>query len=104
MRASIQVANFTWPGGDPAIGSTLAEIGRAADEGGFDTLWVMDHFFQLEPMLGKAEVAIPLSASLISAASSSSTSPGRPICAGVTPTWSTPRPASAVASAADWAV
>ena len=55
MRASIQVANFTWPGGDPAIGSTLAEIGRAADEGGFDTLWVMDHFFQLEPMLGKAD-------------------------------------------------
>ena len=55
MRASIQVANFTWPGGDPTIGSTLAEIGRAADEGGFDTLWVMDHFFQLEPMLGKAD-------------------------------------------------
>ena len=55
MRASIQVANFTWPGGDPAIGSTLAEIGRAADEGGFDTLWVMDHFFQLEPMLAEAE-------------------------------------------------
>jgi F420-dependent oxidoreductase-like protein len=52
MKASILVANFTWPGGDLAIGPTLARIGRAADEGGFDTVWVMDHFFQIEGMLG----------------------------------------------------
>ena len=35
----------------------LAEIGRTADEAGFASLWVMDHFFQIrgrrarEPML-----------------------------------------------------
>jgi F420-dependent oxidoreductase-like protein len=55
MRASIQVARFTWPGGDAAIGSTLARVGRAADESGFDTVWVMDHFFQIEPGLGPAD-------------------------------------------------
>lgn len=55
MKASIQVASFTWPGGDAAIGSTLANVGAAAEEAGFDTLWVMDHFFQLEPMLGPAD-------------------------------------------------
>jgi F420-dependent oxidoreductase-like protein len=55
MKASIQVASYTWPGGDAAIGPTLARIGRAADEGGFDTVWVMDHFFQIEGMLGTVE-------------------------------------------------
>jgi F420-dependent oxidoreductase-like protein len=55
MKASIQIASFAWPGGDAAIGPTLARIGRAADEGGFDTVWVMDHFFQIEGMLGTVE-------------------------------------------------
>jgi F420-dependent oxidoreductase-like protein len=55
MKASIQVANFTWPGGDPAIAPGLRAIGEAADATGFDTVWVMDHFFQLEPMLGSAD-------------------------------------------------
>jgi F420-dependent oxidoreductase-like protein len=36
------------------IAPTLARIGRAADESGFASLWVMDHFFQIE-MIGKAE-------------------------------------------------
>ena len=58
MKASIQVANFTWPGGDPAIGPALRTIGEAADAGGFDTVWVMDHFFQLEPMIGSADDAM----------------------------------------------
>ena len=58
MKASIQVANFTWPGGDPAIGPSLRRIATTADEAGFDTLWVMDHFFQLEPMIGPADNAM----------------------------------------------
>ena len=58
MKASIQVANFTWPGGDPAIAPALRAIGEAADAGGFDTVWVMDHFFQLEPMIGPADSAM----------------------------------------------
>lgn len=55
MKASIQVAQFTWPGGDAAIGPTLARIGEAADARGVDTVWVMDHYFQIEPMLGSAD-------------------------------------------------
>lgn len=58
MRASLQVANFTWPGGDAAIAPTLRTIGEAADGAGLDTLWVMDHFFQLEPMIGPADNAM----------------------------------------------
>ena len=58
MRIGLQIPNFTWPGGDGEIGSRLAEIGTTADEAGFASLWVMDHFFQIgvagepeEPML-----------------------------------------------------
>jgi F420-dependent oxidoreductase-like protein len=58
MKASLQVANFTWPGGDASIGPTLRTIGETAEEAGFDTLWVMDHFFQLEPMIGPADNAM----------------------------------------------
>ena len=58
MRIGLQVPRFTWPGGPAGIGPKLAEIGRTADEAGFVSLWVMDHFFQIrhvgsveEPML-----------------------------------------------------
>jgi F420-dependent oxidoreductase-like protein len=47
MKLGLQVPNFTWPGGAAAIGPTLARISRAADQAGFDSLWVMDHFFQI---------------------------------------------------------
>ncbi len=32
----------------------MAEIASTADAVGFDSIWVKDHFFQLEPGLGKA--------------------------------------------------
>jgi F420-dependent oxidoreductase-like protein len=58
MRIGLQVPSFTWPGGPPEIGARLAEIGQIADQAGFSSLWVMDHFFQIrgvgeleEPML-----------------------------------------------------
>ena len=58
MRIGLQVPRFSWPEGTPGIGLKLAEIGRTADEAGFASLWVMDHFFQIqtvgevdEPML-----------------------------------------------------
>jgi F420-dependent oxidoreductase-like protein len=47
MKFGLQVNQFTWPGGAAAIGPTLARIGRAADDAGFDSIWVMDHFFQI---------------------------------------------------------
>ena len=58
MRIGLQVPSFSWPEGTPGIGPKLAEIGKTADEAGFASLWVMDHFFQIqgvgdvdEPML-----------------------------------------------------
>jgi F420-dependent oxidoreductase-like protein len=47
MRIGLQVPSFTWPGGPAEIGARLAQIGRTADDAGFYSLWVMDHFFQI---------------------------------------------------------
>ena len=54
MKIGLQVPNFTWPGGDAKIGETFGEIGKRAEEAGFDSVWVMDHFFQI-PGVGPAE-------------------------------------------------
>lgn len=47
MKIGLQIPNFTWPGGPAAIAGTLANIAQTADEAGFASLWVMDHFFQI---------------------------------------------------------
>jgi len=47
MKIGLQIPNFTWPGGPGGIATKLAEIAKAADEGNFASLWVMDHFFQI---------------------------------------------------------
>src|SRR5438093_4905566 len=53
MKIGLQVASFNWPGSPQNIGSKLAEIAHTADECGFDSLWVMDHLFQMEaPQMG----------------------------------------------------
>jgi F420-dependent oxidoreductase-like protein len=47
MKLGLQIPDFTWPGGPSQIGPTLAEIGRTADEAGFEWVGVMDHLFQI---------------------------------------------------------
>lgn len=54
MRVGLQIPNFTWSKDVKQIAPKLAEIAKTADEGGFYSLWVMDHFFQIE-MIGPAE-------------------------------------------------
>jgi len=47
MKIGLQIPSFTWPGGPAGINRKLAEIASTADEAGFSSLWVMDHFFQI---------------------------------------------------------
>lgn len=54
MRIGLQIPDFTWPGGPEALASTLRAIATTADEGGFASLWVMDHLFQI-PLVGPPE-------------------------------------------------
>jgi F420-dependent oxidoreductase-like protein len=55
LKLGLQIPIFTWEGGPPEIGSRLADVARTAEDVGFDSIWVMDHFFQL-PMIGSAEM------------------------------------------------
>lgn len=50
MKFGITVPRFVKPGGDSTIASEFAGIVRDADQGGLDSLWVMDHFFQIPPI------------------------------------------------------
>ena len=56
MKLGIGITTFPWP--TDQIGPVVSGIATAADEAGLDSLWVMDHFFQIrnvgepeEPML-----------------------------------------------------
>jgi F420-dependent oxidoreductase-like protein len=54
VKLGLQISRFRWPGGPPRLPSTLASIARAADDAGFASIWLMDHFFQIGSV-GKAE-------------------------------------------------
>jgi len=55
MKLGLQIPYFTWPGGPAELGPKLGEIARTAESAGYDSLWVMDHHFQI-PMVGAAEL------------------------------------------------
>jgi F420-dependent oxidoreductase-like protein len=47
LKIGLQIPSFTWPGGPSRLGADLAAIAGTADEAGFDSIGVMDHFFQI---------------------------------------------------------
>jgi F420-dependent oxidoreductase-like protein len=48
MQIGVHFANFTLPGGPEELASTLASTAKVAEEGGFSTFTLMDHWFQME--------------------------------------------------------
>ena len=50
MELALHLADFALPGGPARLAPTLAATARAADEGGFATLTLMDHWFQMEQL------------------------------------------------------
>ena len=48
----LQLPNFTLGVADNALFERVAEMAAAADDSGFSSLWVMDHFYQLPPLGG----------------------------------------------------
>src|SRR5260370_42653608 len=51
----IKLADFTSPAGPARLGQDLVRIARAIEQLGFDSLWVMDHFFQVD-MIGPPQL------------------------------------------------
>jgi F420-dependent oxidoreductase-like protein len=54
MRIGLQIPHFR-PSTPENMRSWLIETAQTADQDGFDSLWVMDHFFQLGRWLGEPE-------------------------------------------------
>jgi F420-dependent oxidoreductase-like protein len=52
LEFGLQIPRFTFPGGPAEIRSRLSDIAAAAEEAGFTSLWVMDHFLQI-PVVGR---------------------------------------------------
>ncbi|MFY9588811.1 MAG: LLM class F420-dependent oxidoreductase [Actinomycetota bacterium] len=51
MRIGLQIPNFTFDGPEDQIFDHVSALAEAAEGSGFDSVWVMDHFYQL-PALG----------------------------------------------------
>jgi F420-dependent oxidoreductase-like protein len=54
VKIGLQIPDFTTPDGPPRLGADLATVARTADEGGFEFIALMDHFFQIRGV-GPAE-------------------------------------------------
>jgi F420-dependent oxidoreductase-like protein len=47
VRIGLQIPDFNGAGGSARLGSQVAVVARTADDAGFDSIGVMDHFFQI---------------------------------------------------------
>jgi F420-dependent oxidoreductase-like protein len=54
VRVGLQIPDFNGAGGAEQLGRQIAAVARTADEAGFDSIGVMDHFFQIS-MIGPPE-------------------------------------------------
>jgi len=54
MHIGLQIPSFKYPGGAAAIRPTLKEIVTTAEEAGFYSLWVMDHYYQIKELFGES--------------------------------------------------
>ena len=50
LEFGLQIPRFTWPGGPAETRDRLSEIAAAAEDAGFRSIWVMDHFLQIPPV------------------------------------------------------
>lgn len=53
MRIGLQIPSFKYPGGTTGIRPTLKEIVTTAEAAGFHSLWVMDHYYQIDGLFGE---------------------------------------------------
>lgn len=59
MKLGFSIGNFSWSSPTDQIGPTVARLVRIADEGGIDSFWTMDHFFQIEATGEPPEAPLP---------------------------------------------
>ena len=57
MKNGLQLYNFGWPGSPRNIGAKLVEIAKTAENAGFCSLWIVNHFFRAGGVWGSVEGA-----------------------------------------------
>lgn len=54
MHIGLQIPSFKVPGGTADIRPKLKEVVTTAEDAGFYSLWVMDHYYQIKGLFGEA--------------------------------------------------
>jgi F420-dependent oxidoreductase-like protein len=54
-RFGLQLPNFSFGAPDTEMFDRIVAMAEAAEESGFDSVWVMDHFYQLPPLGGPSQ-------------------------------------------------
>jgi F420-dependent oxidoreductase-like protein len=55
MRFGLQIPNFTFDRPPESLFDTVVELATSAEDAGYESVWVMDHFFQLPPLGGPTQ-------------------------------------------------
>jgi F420-dependent oxidoreductase-like protein len=55
MRFGLQIPNFSFPGPPETMFDSVVELATTAEKAGYESVWVMDHFFQLPPLGGPSQ-------------------------------------------------
>ena len=77
MRFGLQIGGWSWPGGAAELAPRLGAIARAAEEVGFSSISVMDHFVQI-PTVGREWEDMPESTTTLGfLAAATTTAPPR---------------------------
>ncbi len=53
MHIGLQIPSFKYPGGTAVIRPKLKQIVTTAEAAGFHSIWVMDHFYQIDNLFGE---------------------------------------------------
>ena len=84
LRFGLQIGRFTWPGAPEETAARLGVIARAAEEVGFSSISVMDHFVQIPSVGREWEDMLESTATLGYLAASTSTARLGTLVTGVT--------------------
>jgi F420-dependent oxidoreductase-like protein len=84
LTFGLQLPRFTWPGGPAETAARLAAIAAEAEDAGFESIWVMDHYVQIPPVGREWEDMLEAYTTLGFLAASTSTARLGALCTGIT--------------------
>jgi F420-dependent oxidoreductase-like protein len=87
MKLSVNLTNYSWPGGPRGLAGHVLDLARQLDDAGVDTLWVADHLLQMDPTASVEEPMLEAYSTLAFIAAAT-----RRVQLGTMVTWATIRP------------